>query len=118
MSDFNKDQAKEKFVQQAGTGAIFQARFELSAKQKGIGLYGRGQFLTKSGEMLSISALKKTDKTGREYIVIIENEEQETPAVLALKKELTEIKASLKKEEPASGNDEVAIGSGFDIDEL
>ena len=110
MSDFNKDQAKEKFVQQAGTGSIFQARFDLSAKQKEIGLYGRGQFLTKSGELLSISALKKTDKTGKEYLVLLENEERETPAILAMKKEIAELKASLKKEqEPlaGNGNDEV-----------
>ena len=106
MSDFTKDQAKEKFVPKAGTGSVFPARFDLSAKQKEIGLWGRGSFLTKSGEPISISILKKQDRNGREYLVILQNEEQETDTEKALRAEIKALKSE-KKDESSVSNDDI-----------
>ena len=109
MSDFTKDQAKEKFVPKAGTGSVFPARFDLSAKQKEIGLWGRGSFLTKSGEPISISILKKQDKNGREYLVILENEPQETDTEKALRARIDELSGKLasKEDESSASNDDI-----------
>jgi hypothetical protein len=103
MADSNKDQDKKDFVQQAGTGAVFGAKFEKSAKQENAGFFGRGSFMTKSEELVFISIFKKKDKNGNEYLFISENKERKTAKEIALEKENAELKASLKKGKPLAG---------------
>ena len=91
------------FVQKAGTGAVFQAKFDLSAKQKEIGLWGRGKFITLEGEVLEMTVCKKMDKNGREYIVLLQSIPVVSDTEKAKDMEIAELKARLRESNPSIG---------------
>jgi len=95
------------FVQKAGTGAVFQAKFDLSAKQKEIGLWGRGKFITLEGEVLEMTVCKKMDKNGREYLVLLQSIPVVSDTEKAKDMEIAELKARLAKEVLPVIDDEV-----------
>ena len=91
------------FVQKAGTGAVFQAKFDLSAKQKEIGLWGRGKFITLEGEVLEMTVCKKMDKNGREYLVLLQSIPVVSDTEKAKDMEIAELKARLRESNPSIG---------------
>jgi len=91
------------FVQKAGTGAVFQAKFDLSAKQKEIGLWGRGKFITLEGEVLEMTVCKKMDRNGREYLVLLQSIPVVSDTEKAKDMEIAELKARLKESNPSIG---------------
>ena len=91
------------FVQKAGTGAVFQAKFDLSTKQKEIGLWGRGKFITLDGEVLEMTVCKKMDKNGREYLVLLQSIPVVSDTEKAKDMEIAELKARLRESNPSIG---------------
>ncbi len=106
------------FVQKAGTGAVFQAKFDLSTKQKEIGLWGRGKFITLDGEVLEMTVCKKMDKNGREYLVLLQSIPVVSETEKAKDMEIAELKARLAKEVLPVIDDEVLKPKDESHDEI